>query len=272
MRFNLISDLMPASSVDLQDRGLHYGDGVFETLLLHNGEIKYWNEHFDRLSFSADKLHIACPKKSWIEQQLKLYIELNRTLILKIILNRGNGGRGLLLPEDGTPNIVMLKYDYKLPDIYQPVNTIISEIALPLNSNLAGLKHTNRLDYILAIERLKKHPAANEAILCDTDGFLVEGLVNNLFFIRRNEVYTPALDQSGVDGIMRNLIIKKLNEDAIEVHINRFTVQKLIDSDECFMCNSVQGIRPITRIDNTHFELGPITQKLQHSFSGHTVN
>ena len=271
MRFNLISDLMTDSSIDLQDRGLHYGDGVFETLLLHDGEIKYWNEHFDRLNFSADKIHIPCPDKIWFEHQLKPYFELNRTLVLKILLNRGNGGRGLSLPADNTPNIIMLQYDYQLPSIYQQVIAVISEITLPLNRNLAGLKHTNRLDYILASEHLKKYPDANEAILCDTDGFLVEGIVTNLFFIRKNKIYTPGLDQSGVNGVMRNLIIEKLQKDKEMVNIGRFTVQELIDSDESFMCNSVQGIRPITRIDNSNFDLGPMTHKLQQHFNGHTI-
>ena len=269
MQFNLISDLDVNSRIDLNDRGVHYGDGLFETMLLQDGEIKYWNNHYSRLQTSALKLKINCPEKAWFENNFKPYIALNKTLILKVLLNRGTGGRGLHLPEELSSNVLILQYEYKIPDKLQVVSAITSSVLLPINRNLAGLKHLNRLDYILASDDLTRFPDANEAILLDHDGYVIEGIINNLFYATGDDIYTPSLETSGVDGIMRGLIIEKLLEGNRKVNITRFKINDLLNAGECFMCNSVQGIRPITQIDNTHFKTGPLTQSLLKKFSVH---
>ncbi|MCK4707395.1 MAG: aminotransferase class IV, partial [Gammaproteobacteria bacterium] len=131
MHYKLISDLDTNSQVDRQDRGLHYGDGIFETMLLSNGKIMYWTEHYARLSFSAKKLYMGCPEKTWFEQNLQPFIDLNQPLIIKIILTRGSGGRGLSLPDELSNNIYILKYSADKHNINQYVKAIFSDIALP---------------------------------------------------------------------------------------------------------------------------------------------
>lgn len=272
MRYRLISDLEVQPYVDLHDRGLHYGDGLFETMLLHNGEIKYWPEHYERLSNSANKLKMRCPERDWFEKQLQPYIDLNQRLIIKIILTRGSGGRGLNLPDNLPNNIYLLRYIDSNSYKNQSIKAIFSEITLPSNLNLAGLKHLNRLDYVLATDELATKNEFNEALLFDINGFIIEGIVNNLFFTRDGEIYTPDLHSSGVDGVMRQLILKNLKQNAKEVKIGNYSKQDIITADECFLCNSVQGIRPVIQIENIKFTIGPITQNLQKIFHGHAGN
>ncbi|MBT3204337.1 MAG: aminodeoxychorismate lyase [Gammaproteobacteria bacterium] len=269
MHYKLISDLQGNQQVDLQDRGFQYGDGLFETMLLDNGEIKYWPEHYSRLYSSAKKLYISCPDKDWFEENLQGYIDLNLRLVIKIILTRGSGGRGLKLPEESQANVYLLKYDSSKTTEYQQVKAIFSEITLSKNRNLAGLKHLNRLDYVLATHQLKSRSQFNEALLLDDEGSIIESIINNFFFIKDGVVFTPSLETSGVDGIMRQLILKNLKQNGKAVKIGHYSKHDVVTADECFLCNSVQGISPVIQIEDIKYKIGPITKDLQTKFHGH---
>ena len=266
MQYNLISDLNPTQTINGSDRGLHYGDGIFETMLLAEGKIHFWDQHYQRLQASAFRLSIPCPDQSWFDLQLNPYIELQQTLVIKLILTRGNGGRGLHLPEAMTPNIYLFKYVHKIID-KQSLKLYFSEITLPKNINLAGLKHLNRLDYVLATQELKNKPTYDEALLQDSDGHVIESVIHNLFFVLDNQVCTPDLSLSGVDGVMRQMIIKTLKDKGKNVKIGHFTQTHLQSASECFLCNSVQGIRPVIQIEEKTYGIGPITQELQNYFN-----
>ncbi len=272
MHCTLIRDLDKNQQINKQDRGLHYGDGIFETMLLEDGEIKYWSSHYKRLSSSAFRLDIYCPKQKWFEDNLKPYFDLKETLVIKIILTRGSGGRGLEFIENMQSNVYLLKYKYQKTLINQTIKAIISQVTLPSNKNLAGLKHLNRLDYVLATKELKSKTDFNEALLFDQNGFLVETIVNNIFFIKNDVIFTPELKSSGVEGVMRNLILKKLKQLKKEVKIGYYLKDDILAADECFLCNSVQGIRSIIQVEDKKFSTGTITKDLQNIFHGHSGN
>jgi 4-amino-4-deoxychorismate lyase len=266
MPFNLITNLDSSTQANLLDRGLHYGDGLFETMLIVNGSIRYWREHYLRLSSSASKINIKCPEESWFKEKLRPFLDFSDSHIIKIVITRGSGGRGVFIPNQLSPNVYILKYDNSNIVLNQSITTIISEITLPKNKNLAGLKHLNRLDYVLAADDLKQQPDYDEALMSDVDGFIIEGIVHNLFFARGNEIYTPQLSTSGVDGIMRQLILKKLNQGKKKVNIGTYTKQDVLNADECFMCNSVRGIRAVLRVQQQEYNIGPVTRQLQQEF------
>lgn len=268
MRFKLITDLNPALHPDLADRGFQYGDGLFETLLLQQGHIKYWPQHYSRLSSGCERLKISCPPVQWFERNLQPYFQLNQDLILKIIVTRGSRGRGLQMPESQTPNIYLLHYKYNNTSIFQPIRAYISEITLPKSNILAGIKHLNRLHYVLATEELKQRSLYDEALLCDDSASVVESIVSNLFIVKNNIVSTPDLSFCGVDGIMRQQVIKKLEQWDNSVKIESCSRQAILSADECFLTNSVQGIRALIQVEDKHFPLGPITQSLQQEFHG----
>ena len=266
---------MPDSQINqllhMQERGLHYGDGLFETLLKLDSELPLWDSHYSRLQKGCNRLHIPIPGEQWLRQKIDAETSTDDSVVIKVIVTRGIGGRGLELPKHNQASVFILKYPYTaMNGEALKLDVTICNTRLPLNRNLAGLKHLNRLDYVLATIELGQMGNKSEALLCDTDGYLVEGIVTNLFFCDREKVYTPSLEFAGVEGIMRQKILEYLAGQAIPVQIGRFYPDLLLAANECFLCNSVHGVRPIRSIDEANFATGAINQMLMQVFNKKT--
>ena len=266
MLLKLMPDLSINEVLGYQERGLHYGDGLFETLLKIEGNVPYWDSHYQRLVKGCRQLHLPFPNQDWLESKVFEASKDKITSVIKIIVTRGNGGRGLSLPNPDQNSVFVFSYPYTPPDA-SPLKLSVCNTRLPINPNLAGLKHLNRLDYVLATIELSKKPNMDEGILCDLDGFIVEGIISNLFFCKNGQIFTPSLALAGVEGIMRAKIIEYLEKIGTRVYVDRFNLEHLFEADECFLCNSVQGVRSIATIDNHQFETGTITKSMISHFS-----
>ncbi len=267
MHYRLITDRDPAACAELQDRGLHYGDGLFETLLLKDHRILYLDEHLSRLQTDSARLGIPCPPLKDLARVLESYRLEERDLVLKLILTRGASERGGRWPEAPEPIVYMMNYPYR-PN-KQPLAADFSNHSLPENQILSGIKHLNRLDYILASRHLAGQDAFEQLILCDARGRVIETLVHNLFFVRNGRVHTPDLSRCGVNGVMRRQVIKRLEQSGKAVKIGDCSRDDLLGADEAFVCNSVQGIRPLTRIGGQELPVGPLTRTLMDAFDAH---
>jgi 4-amino-4-deoxychorismate lyase len=248
-------------TLDWHDRGLHYGDGLFETMLKVGGQVPHWESHCQRLVKGCKQLFLPSLDLSWLEKKLTEVTKKTDTCIVKIIVTRGVGGRGLKLPNPDQCSVFVSSYPFVQPS-NKTLKVSVCDTRLPMNPNLSGLKHLNRLDYVLATIELSNKTDNDEGILCDSEEFIVEGIINNLFFIKDNQLFTPCLSLSGVNGIMRTKIIEHWAKIDKTVHIGRFKLGQLLDADECFFCNSVQGIRSIGSIDGQKFDTGAITRLL----------
>lgn len=263
-----MSDLQINQMLDMQERGLHYGDGLFETLLKVNADIPLWSNHYHRLQRGCKKLCISLPDEKWLLDKIAAETSGYDSAIVKLIVTRGIGGRGLEMPTVNQASVFVLRYPYTAIDHTElELDVAICQTRLAINPNLAGIKHLNRLDYVLAAIELAEIGNKNEAILRDTDGYIVEGIVSNLFFCLSGEVYTPSLEFAGVEGIMRQQILKYLEDQAIQVNIGRFNCDLLLSASECFLCNSVHGVRPVRSIDDASYSTGAISQMLIQSFN-----
>ena len=252
--------------IDPQDRGLHFGDGLFETLLKKDGQLIFWDEHYDRLCRGCLRLQLPIPEPEWLMQKLNRIGDSN--LIIKIIVTRGSGGRGLALPTPDHPSVYILTYPHTTAVSEEPGLAVsLCHTRLPINTNLAGLKHLNRLDYVLAAIELETRENKEEGILCDTAGFLIEGIISNLFFFLDGCIYTPSLEFSGVEGVMRNLILKYFAAQSIKVKIGRYTPELLFQASECFLSNSIRGIRSVRSVDQHRYAPGPIARELNKVFN-----
>lgn len=261
-------DLAINEVLDWQERGLHYGDGLFETLLKLNGEIPLWQDHFQRLKKGCERLRIPLADENWLLRKVSRETRDQNSTVIKIIVTRGCGGRGLRLPAENQSSIFVLKYAYTaLADEDLALEASMCRTRLPVNRNLAGLKHLNRLDYVLAAIELENLGNKDEGILCDTDGFLVEGVISNLFFYHDEVMYTPTLEFAGVEGIMRERVIDYLRLHDIPVQVGRYSPEQLLQAGECFMCNAVNGIRPIKAIDRQNYVTGPISRMLVNEYN-----
>ena len=263
-------DIQITQALDSQDRGLHYGDGLFETILRLNGEMPLWAKHYDRLQRGCEKLSIPAPDEAYLLERIDTEAEGQNSVVVKIIVTRGIGGRGLKLPQNNQASVFVLCYPYtKLTMQALELDVAICRTRLPINPNLAGIKHLNRLDYVLAAIELERLGNMAEAILCDTEGYMVEGIISNLFFCLHDEVYTPSVEFAGVEGIMRQQILQHLENQGIPVQIGRYYPELLLQASECFLCNSVQGVRPIRSIDGAKISSGTISQMLIQTFNSY---
>ena len=180
--------------------------------------------------------------------------------VLKIIITRGTGGRGYRQPENIKPTRMLSLHPF--PDYPQSYYTdgIVARICntrLGLNPTLAGMKHLNRLEQILARAEWQDN-LIHEGIMLDFNGRVIEGTMTNLFYAKNSELFTSSLNLCGIAGILRGWVFEKMR-----VMEHDFFVENLFEADEIFVCNSIMGICGVQQIEQQHFSIGDITKKLQ---------
>ncbi|WP_428033836.1 aminodeoxychorismate lyase [Amphritea sp.] len=272
------------SSLPVNDRGLAYGHGLFETIALNGSQPVAWQAHLARLKEGALRLVIPLPANidQLLESDLAALLALQRSekggqvrrQVLKITITRGCGGRGYAVDDAVSINrVVQLSAFPEYPDhpAENGITVRLCQTALAIAPHLAGIKHLNRLEQVLA--RAEWHDASiREGLVLDTEGFLVEGTMSNLFWSQGGALYTPQLDRCGVKGIIRQRIINLAVQQGIDLHEGLFTPEVLVAADEVFVCNSIIGIWPVTEAVLYHDQLpvwpvGPITRMLQSQLS-----
>lgn len=257
--------------IDIQDRGLQYGDGLFETIAVRDGIPLRWEHHMQRLLTSCERLKLPLPDEPLLRHEVEQLIRSNAAdrAVIKILYTRGTSQRGYKLPEPTMPTrVISLSAWPDFPENYyrQGIQLCICETRLGSNSLLAGMKHLNRLEQVLA--RAEWDDAAiAEGIMCDQTGNVIEGTMSNLFLVRQGALYTPSLDQAGVAGVMREAVLDSAEKLAIQTHIATLTMEDVLAAEEVFMTNSLIGIWPVQSIlmDPVHILRSPglITQKIQ---------
>lgn len=263
------------------DRGLHYGDGLFETIAIRPFDSfrahPFLSYHIARLSLGLERLSFPKINIDQLLQDLAQFIECvnqvqasSESWILKLIITRGQSKRGYIPETDSVPNIFMTQNPYPTyPDALYSEGIAVewSDVILPIDPQLAGIKHLNRLPQVLAATRAFGTPTLNacqEVLLCNVNGYVIEGTKSNLFIVdANNEIKTPRLTESGVSGVMRAWIIAQLKAaglGAVEVDVTPIDLQ---EAKEIFLCNSIIGIWPVRRLAEQTFTVGKISKKMQ---------
>lgn len=261
--------------VSAMDRGLAYGDGLFETIAASQSGLLLWDLHWRRLQSGCDQLKIDCPQEALIIQELQQLlkhteIKQRQRYVVKIIITRGAGGRGYR-PDSNLPatRILMLSDWPDYPDEYftYGVDCRVCHIRMSSQPAFAGIKHLNRLEHVRArMEWTESHIA--EGIMLDTRGNVIEGTMSNIFFVTpAGEIETPSLEYCGVEGVQRENVIGIAQAKNIPVRSSIIGKQSLGQYSEAFLTNSLIGIWPIRNIDAETFEPGPITRLLQQALT-----
>ena len=255
------------------DRGFAYGDGVFESCRIIQAKIPLWKLHAQRLIASCETLLIPISisvVNDYLAQLMRLISEHDlEDAIVKIIVTRGTGGRGYRLPDQINPTICIGIFPAILyPESYSSagVSVRICSLRLGCNPVLAGLKHLNRLEHILARAEWNDEEFA-EGLLFDTNNNLIEATVSNVFIVQNGELFTPEVIDAGVAGVMRRLVIEELAvQIGLEVCVKKLSREDLWSANEIFLCNSVFGIWPVINVfdqRNYFFARGSKTLLLQ---------
>lgn len=250
----------PGSSISIGDRGLAFGDGVFETLRVTGRVAPLWPWHRDRLQEGCHRLSIPLnlPQlEIWIDELLQQH-ELALDGVLKIIVTRGAGGRGYAIDPALTPTVVCSLHPLPSPAPASQ-NLYLCQQRLAHNPILAGMKHLNRLENIL-LKAECQQAGFDDGLVLDADGDVIETVSSNVFFEKQGELYTADLRLCGVAGVMRRFILEQLAPElGVTVNVVPVAANSLQTFSAGFTCNSVRGIIPIARISTMTPSTGDTT-------------
>ena len=262
-----------ADYLHISNRAIQYGDGLFETILCDKRELLYWQQHYQRLQSSSAKVKINCPDEHLLLADIKTLLDnieqsSNNTYVIKIIISRGASERGYLFDKDSRETRIVvlsaLDTDYSAFTTGQLLKgeLYLCEQQVSINKNLAGLKHLNRLENVLARNEWA-NSATNtiiDGLMLDANAHVIEGTMSNLFAIKHRRLITPDLEYSGIKGVMREVIIDIARHNEIDVSICDITLEELLSMDECFISNSLIGIKAVDRIADTTYQSDKLTK------------
>lgn len=225
-----------------EGRGLAYGDGLFETMRARGGALPWWPAHRARLLAGAARLGIVPPSPDALDREVGAFAARHPEAAIKLILTRGSGGRGYAPSPDAAP--AWLLQAAPLPPPMRAGGLVLRWCRTPLaiQPALAGLKHCNRLEQVLARAEWRD-AGIDEGLMRDTDGRVVCATAANLFVFRDGRWSTPPVDRCGVAGVCRGRLVGAL--DAGEATLS---VEAVESADALLLCNALRGILPVARL------------------------
>ena len=256
----------PGNSISIRDRGLLYGDGVFRTLRAIKGRALHWPLHYLKLKHDCAKLGIGCPDETLLCAELDKVLVQHPDGVLKLIVTRGEGARGYPPPVAAAPTRI---WDFSpLPD-YPPewatqgIKARVCNLRLPAQPRLAGIKHLNRLENVLAAAEWN-NPEIAEGLLLDADGNVIEGTRSNLFMVSQGNLITPDLSRCGVAGIQRERVMAWALQHGVTLQVRDVALEEALHADELFLVNSIIGLWPIRELEQHHWSQFPVAAQIRH--------
>ncbi len=247
------------------DRGFAYGDGIFRTFVMRDGLPENWLLHYQKLVADCAVINIVCPSAELLMSDLQQLFLPDEVAVAKIIVTRGEGNRGYTLPAITAPTRVVTKSvmpQYPEERFAEGVNLTVCETKLALQPKLAGVKHLNRLENVLA--RMEWHdPAIADGILLDTDDHVIECTAANIFSRFGDKLLTPSLHQCGVAGVTRQRILELAHTFSLRVSVESFNLEKLFVADEVMICNSIYGAWQVKNIQQKTWSIGDLAGNIR---------
>lgn len=241
---------LPEDKVSVNDRGLAYGDGVFRTLVARVGKPLCWRLHYAKLCSDCDQLSIPSPDEQVLLDEIESVAQGMAVCVVKVIVTRGPGERGYVLPAQVRPTRIVSSSPlpiYPEKNEAEGIKVRLCELRLADQPRLAGIKHLNRLENVLARAEWNDTNIA-EGLLQDQHGNVIEGVMSNLFVLRQGVLLTPDLSHCGVAGVTRERILIWAEQTGIPSEIGDITLDTLWTSEEVMVCNSLIGVWQVREI------------------------
>jgi 4-amino-4-deoxychorismate lyase len=255
-----------ADGLSIADRGLQYGDGLFETIVVRDGAPCLWQEHLARLRLGAARLAIPLPDAGLLLGECLTLTQGAEAGVVKLIVTRGPGGRGYRPPPRPLPTRILALYPPPAPPAggrEAGVQVRWCRTALGENPRLAGIKHLNRLEQVLArAEWDTNGGGCAEGLMCDCRGRVIAGTMTNVFVHAGGRLLTPRLDTCGVAGTVRGLVLRLASQFGIEVAEADLRPADLHAADGLFLTNAVIGVWPVRALGVREFAVGHLPQRL----------
>ncbi len=237
-----------AAGIDALDRGLQYGDGVFRTLKVVAGDVLWWQDQYDKLAGDCAALNIPCPNRSVLEAEIRMLVSEPGVGVVKVIVTRGAGQRGYAMPAQAAPTRIVMGFAGSGNE-NRDVRVRWCELRLSSQPRLAGIKHLNRLENVLARSEWNDAGIA-EGLLRDEAGSVICGTMSNLFIVEGGSLVTPELARCGVAGVARSRIIRAARHNGQAVKVERCSRERLLAAEGLFLCNSLIGVWRVAELEN----------------------
>ncbi len=256
-----------STPLSVNSRGLRFGDGLFETMKSTNGHIEMIDGHFARLWKGLDILQFKIPAHftpDSLEQEVLALLQKNSQLQnarIRITVFRGDGG--LYDAVNHIPNYLIQTWELPGDKATWNSNGLILGIYTEVKKScdkLSNLKHNNFLPYSMAALYAKSQKW-NDAVILNTYGCICDSTIANIFLIKNNIIYTPALEEGCIAGVMRRHIIQQLTKLGYQAEQTRITVDELFSADEVFLTNSIFNIRWVQQMGDSKFA-NTLTEKI----------
>jgi 4-amino-4-deoxychorismate lyase len=252
--------------VSALDRGLSYGDGLFETVRFVGSDAPLWARHMQRLATSCPRLALPVPDATTLLREAREAIGERPQAIARITLTRGIGTRGYA-PSGAAP-VTRIVAGFEMPvlraeDAIDGLRVRRCALRLAEQPALAGMKHLNRLEQVLARAEWQD-PTIAEGLLGDCHGRVISATAANLFAVIDGALATPALEQCGIAGVARAEVLARLPQ----TRVRDIGWDELDRASEIFLCSSVRGILPVGAVDARAYTIGPVTRAMQRYWRG----
>ncbi|WP_410497647.1 aminodeoxychorismate lyase [Chitinibacter sp. S2-10] len=252
-----------AETINLTDRGLQFGDGVFRTIKVLNGQPVWWARHYAKLVHDCAQIGIVAPSEASLLADIEQLKADNHTL--KIIVTRGETARGYVAPADLSPNriVQIAPLPAYSPDLAtHGVKLRSCSTRASWQPALAGIKHLNRLENILA-RREWSDPSIFDGLMFDRDDFLIEGVMSNVLVLLDGVLCTPDLSESGVSGVCRDMTLLAATQLGIPTAVCKINRRQLSQAQALWVCNSLAGLLPVISLDELHWPVADLNKALQ---------
>jgi 4-amino-4-deoxychorismate lyase len=241
----------PGEQISALDRGLAYGDGIYRTIEIRDGQPRLWAWQYRRLAADASRLQLPVPDAALLLDEIGQLADGVVQGVAKIVLTRGVGARGYAMPADVQPTrmvSVTAWAGYPAERGRDGVNVRWCDIRLACQPRLAGIKHLNRLENVLARSEWSD-PDIHEGLMLDTRGLLVEATMSNVYLVTGQQIITPRLDQNGVQGMLRDWLFAHAPQLGYPLTEAEILPAQLQAADAVFLSNSLIGLWPVASID-----------------------
>ena len=259
----------PCNLISIRDRGLLYGDGVFRTLRAIQGKAQHWLLHYQKLQHDCAALGIACPDGALLFAELNDLLAQRPDGVVKLIVTRGEGTRGYAPPIQAAPTHlwdVSPIPDYPADWAIHGIKALLCQLRLSQQPRLAGIKHLNRLENVLAAAEWNDADIA-EGVLLDATANVIEGTRSNLFMVRGGTLLTPDLSHCGVAGVQRERVMEWAAMHSMPCQVRQFGLDELLAADEVFLVNSIIGLWPVRELQSRTWSQHPIAMRVRRGLN-----
>ena len=259
-------DGLPANSLGLADRGLHYGDGLFDTIAANEGRARFLGAHLARLTKGCAALSIAMPDRDTLRFEIARAAQLAPQVLIKLIVTRGlalERGYGYTGGEAATRIVMGYAWPGEQGAAPAPARTALAVLRCgrPL---LAGVKHLNRLEQVLARQEARQR-GLDEVILAADEGHVTGGSMTNVFALAQGCLVTPPVAHCAVAGVLRGQLLAAASQLGMATAERRLAPDELLAADALWLTNVRVGVWPVTRFAGRDYPAHECTQRLQRA-------